>query len=56
VKKFSTFLAIKDMKIKVYLQFHLTPIRWAIIKNTNYKFWLTCGEKRASYTVGGNVN
>jgi hypothetical protein len=34
MKKFSPSLAIKEMKIKTTLRFHLTPVRIAIIKNT----------------------
>jgi hypothetical protein len=41
-----TSLAIKEMKIKIRLRFHLTPDRKAIIKNTkNNKCWQGCGEK-----------
>jgi hypothetical protein len=32
MKKYSTFLAIKEMQIEATLRFHLTPIRLAIIK------------------------
>jgi hypothetical protein len=34
MKKYSPFLAIKEMHIKTILRFHLTPVRMAIIKNT----------------------
>jgi hypothetical protein len=34
IKKCSPPLAIKEMKIKTTLRFHLTPIRIADIKNT----------------------
>jgi hypothetical protein len=38
--KNSPFLAIKEMKIKTTLRFHLTPVRIAIIKNTtNNRCW-----------------
>jgi hypothetical protein len=46
IKKCSTPLTIKKMKIKMTLRFHLTPVRMTIIINTNNnKFWQGCGGK-----------
>jgi hypothetical protein len=39
MKKCSTFLAMKEMKIKTTLRFHFTPVRMAIINNTNNNSW-----------------
>jgi hypothetical protein len=44
-KKCSPSLALKKMQIKTTLRFHLIPVRMVIIKNTNNKSLLGCGEK-----------
>jgi hypothetical protein len=46
MQKCSPSLAIKEMQMKITLRFYLTPVRIAIIKNTNNnRCWQGCGEK-----------
>ena len=43
VRKYSTLLIIREIKIKTTMRYHLTPVRLAIVKNKNKKGkW--CGE------------
>jgi hypothetical protein len=57
MQKFSQSLVIKEMQIKITLRFHLTPVRVAIIMNTNNnKYWYNVGKKEPSDTADGNVS
>ena len=47
MRKCSTLLIIREMRVKTTLRYHFTPIRIATIKSTNNKCWRGCEAKGA---------
>jgi hypothetical protein len=46
LKKYLTSLVFKEMKFKITLRFHLTPVRMAKIKNSgDNRYWQGCGKR-----------
>ena len=57
MKRYSTLLIIRDMKIKITMKYHLMLVRITTIKSLQTIYAGECVEKREpSYTVGGNAN
>ena len=60
MKRCTTLLVVREMRIKTTLRYHLTWVTMAIIKkSTNNKYEVGCGEKGTplhSYTIDGNIN
>jgi hypothetical protein len=46
LKKYSKFLVIREMQIKMTLRFHLTPVRMTKFKTSgDNTCWRGCGER-----------
>ena len=57
MKRSSTSLIVREIRIKITMKYHFTPVRMAIIKNTGDNVYQQgCGEKETLDVVGVNVN